>query len=623
MIRSGIILLLALVAIAQATGGHGHGDGHGGGHSAECYYERQIDGRCNNFRQPSLGSAEQYLKRGAEGVAYLDGVREPNTMPNMRTVSNQLFLADDSVLSPHDHNLLWTFFGQFVGHDMMGVHRRGDLNASEIPDSNNSNVWIRVPMEDPNDSLFQRIGPIPPLSVPYMRILRSRGDMVNGVFQIGSDSTAFLDLDTVYGKSDEVSNILRSHQNGLLKSSNYVNYTVVPASGSNVLPTYLGNFGEWIPTLADVGDPTRQIVPVSNQLVLTTTLNIPNRTLAAGDGRSGENYALQLFHGLFLREHNRLAREFKAEHPHWSDERIFQAARRMNIAQYQSIVLYEYLPSVLLNDYSRVGRYHGYDRHTDPTASHLFAFAFRFGHTTVPNTYTLRNQCNNPAFNSSRDGPRSGQSAGTQMGADQIALVGKPENILHALLFIKGAKIDVMFPESLRTIRGANSDIIVQNQMRAAEHGIPGYNHIRKLWHGAPHPDIYDWHGCNANENSPGPDPLSCFLYINSNVTVATILRNNYQKVSNINFYTSVVAEEPRKAAVGQTSARIIADQFRRARDGDRWWFEGEDAGFSRREVRELRRDMRMSVLLDRNFNAHVPSDAFYTPEPEFFSSCV
>jgi peroxidase len=568
---------------------------------------------------PELGGSDRYLKRGAEGVSYVDGVRAPVTEPNVRTVSNELFRGDDTVLTPHGHNLLWTFFGQFITHDMLGVHRKGDLNASEIPDSNNTDVWIRVDMHDPTDPLFPLLRP----EIPFIRIIRSRGDVVNGVFEIGSDSTAFLDLDVVYGKNVNVSELLRSHTDGLLKYRVYSNYTAYPGSASTVPVTQKGDFGEWLPLFVDV-DPARTTVPLSNQLVLQTTLNINNRALATGDGRNAENYALQVIQGLFLREHNRIARQLKQAHPDWSDELLFQKARRLNIAQYQSIVMYEWLPSLLLNDYSRVGRYRGYDNDIDPTASHLFAFALRFGHTTVPNAYTLRNRCNIPPFNSTRDGPRSGQSFGGQMGADQIAQVGIPENILHANLFIAGGKVDVQFPESLRTLRGAVSDVIAQNQMRANEHGLPGYNDIRKLWHGAPHPNIYDYPLCDADENSPAPDPINCFLYINSNTTVASSLRSLYGKVNLINFYTAVVAEEPRRASIGQTSARIVADQFRRSRDGDRWWFEGAEAGFTNQEVRDMRRDLTMSTLLQRNFpNANVQPDAFYIPEVEFFTNCV
>lgn len=630
MLRSVALLLAAVVAVAIATGGggghgHGHGHGHQHPHHDNCYYERQFDGTCNNYDDAELGAAEQWLKRGSEGVHYIDGVREPYTEPSMRQVSNELFRGDDAILSPHGHNLMWTFFGQFVTHDLLGVHRKGDLNLSEIPDSNNSDVWIRVPMLDASDALFQVQPPFPPLTVPYMRVLRSRGEIVDGVFQIGSDSTAFLDLDVVYGKNEHVANLLRKNVGGLLQYRNYVNYTVYPGSGSTVSPTFLGNFGEWLPLFADV-DPNRTFVPLSNQLVGVNVLNVPQRALAAGDGRNAENYALQVIQGLFLREHNRLARQFKIQNPSWSDERLFAAARRWNIAQYQSIVMYEYLPSLLLRDTSRLGRYTGYDDSADPTPTHLFAFAFRFGHTTVPNVYPLLNGCKKPAFNSTRDGPRSGQMFGQQMGADQIAQAGNPENILHPMLYLLGGKIDVQFPESLRTIRGANTDIIVQNQMRAAEHGLPGYHKIRKIWHGAPHADLYASYGpCahSASEHSPSPDPLACFLYINSNTTIATKLRSLYGKITHVNFYTAVVAEEPRLAAVGQTSARIIADQFKRIRDGDRWWFEGNDAGFTNQEIRNLRKNLKMSTLLQRNFpSAHIQTDAFYAPPAEFFSNC-
>lgn len=44
----------------------------------------------------------------------------------MRSVSNDLFRADDSKLQEDGLNLLWVFFGQFITHDLLGVHRRGD-----------------------------------------------------------------------------------------------------------------------------------------------------------------------------------------------------------------------------------------------------------------------------------------------------------------------------------------------------------------------------------------------------------------------------------------------------------------------------------------------------------------
>jgi prostaglandin-endoperoxide synthase 2 len=46
---------------------------------------------------------------------------------------------------------------------------------------------------------------------------------------------------------------------------------------------------------------------------------------------------------LFLREHNRLCAMLEESHPEWDDERVFQTARNINIAQLIKIVVEEYI----------------------------------------------------------------------------------------------------------------------------------------------------------------------------------------------------------------------------------------------------------------------------------------
>lgn len=85
-----------------------------------------------------------------------------------------------------------------------------------------------------------------------------------------------------------------------------------------------------------------------------------------------------------FRWHNVLADRVQAEFPSWSDEDVFQRARRLVIASLQNIIMYEYLPT-LLGDDEPLSNYTGYKPDVHPGISHVFqSAAFRFGHTLIP-----------------------------------------------------------------------------------------------------------------------------------------------------------------------------------------------------------------------------------------------
>lgn len=69
--------------------------------------------------------------------------------------------------------------------------------------------------------------------------------------------------------------------------------------------------------------------------------------LIPGDSRSNQNPQLAIQQIMFVREHNRLAKQLKILNPHWNDERLYQEARRINIAAFQHITYYEWLPILL------------------------------------------------------------------------------------------------------------------------------------------------------------------------------------------------------------------------------------------------------------------------------------
>ena len=64
----------------------------------------------------------------------------------------------------------------------------------------------------------------------------------------------------------------------------------------------------------------------------------------SGDFRTDENIALAGHQTLWFREHNRLVDLLKKSKPTWKPNKLFQEARRINIAQYQHVVYNEFLP---------------------------------------------------------------------------------------------------------------------------------------------------------------------------------------------------------------------------------------------------------------------------------------
>lgn len=209
---------------------------------------------------------------------------------------------------------------------------------------------IKVPADDPW---------LGPFEIRCLEFLRSapaqRRDCLLSWREQTNQVTSFLDASTIYSSNERMSERSRLFLNGLLL------------------------FGR--------GSP-------QDDVCLRGAFS--SNCIRPGDMRSGEQPGLLAMHHVWVLEHNRIANELAEMNLHWSDEKIYQEARRIIGAMVQHITYREFLPLVLGREVCELfdlelngqGYYKSYDVRVNPTIANEFsAAAFRFGHSLIQNTY--------------------------------------------------------------------------------------------------------------------------------------------------------------------------------------------------------------------------------------------
>jgi hypothetical protein len=484
-----------------------------------------IGGVGNNLSNPTWGSAGTDLIRIAAS-AYADGLSAPAgaNRPSARAISNALSdqtdLADPSQdVNTDNQKSLSDYiyvFGQFLDHDL-------DLTTD------NSGQEFDIAANQPGDAFN------PPGVIPFTR---SNFDPATGTTnprqQINS-VTSFIDGSQVYGSDAVTADKLRTHSGGLLKTSAG---DLLPLNNSATFPTG---------TLPMANDAN--IVP-------------ENQLFAAGDVRANENIELTAMQTLFVREHNRIAGQLAKDHPDWNDEQLYQDARRLVIAEIQSITYTEWLPALM--GPNALPAYTGYNPNVNPSIANEFSTAmFRFAHSELDNTVDRLNNdgTDNPAggvdLSQAFFNPTLINTAGV---TDPFS--GKVSTDIDPIL--KGAasgdaqEVDLLAVRDVRNLLfgppgAGGSDLIARDIQRGRDHGLTDYNSMRAAY---------------------GLPRVTSFAQITSDVQVQQKLQQLYGSVDNIDAFVGALAEDHAPGAdVGPLTKAVLVNQFTRLRDGDRFFY--------------------------------------------------
>ncbi|XP_052823062.1 peroxidasin homolog [Octopus bimaculoides] len=546
-----------------------------------CFHKkyRSFDGTCNNLLNPASGASNQAFRRllppryenGFNTPVGWNPSKEYNgiPLPSPRLVSSVLIGSNhvtDDDLSTH----MLMQWGQFVDHDMdlapqsISNARFSDGRGCNETCTNDYPCFpIQVPLNDQRIRNRECLGFSRSSAICnsggtsiFFNTLAPR-EQLNAI-------TAFIDGSNVYGSTFEDASSLRD-----LTSSRGLLQVGASPDGKALLPF----------------DNNGLLANVDCQLEATKR-HLP--CFLAGDHRANEQLALTAMHTLWLRQHNKIATELIQLNPHWDGTLLYHESRKIVGAMMQHITYEHWLPDILgPKGMKLLGKYKGYDPQIDPKISNEFSTAaFRVGHTLIqPIIYRLNEQ-----FQPIRSGNLPLHKA--FFSPYRVVEEGGIDPLLRGLFAVPAKKQmpEEMFNSELteKLFVLANSlgqDLGSLNIQRGRDHGLPSYNEYRAF--------------CGMNK-------ATSFIDLRKEIPDANIrfhLENLYRHPDNIDLFVGGISETPKKnSKVGPTFMCIIVDQFRRLRDGDRFWYENPGV-FTADQLTQLRQVSLARVICDNSDN--------------------
>lgn len=368
-----------------------------------------------------------------------------------------------------------------------------------------------------------------PYGIGMIPFNRSRTDYDGfGVRQQPNEITSYIDASMVYGSDPWRAYALRENVGGRMRTT----------GGGLLLPTD--------------ESPDLQIADNDDGGLGAPVLFV------AGDVRANEQTGLLAMHTLFVREHNRIADQLGviyAGDATWDDERLYQTTRALVGAQIQAITYNEFLPA-LMGGYAPSATDYAYDTGVNAQIANEFSTAFfRLGHSMLNDELLLVDT----------NGQQTGSLTLVESFFNPQLVIDSPELVdktLMGLMSQQANELDTQMIDNVRNflfapMGGMGSDLAALNIQRGRDHGLPDYNTLRAAY---------------------GLTPVSDFADITGNADVQSALASLYGDVGNIDPWVGALAEDHLLgSSLGELMTAAMVDQFTRLRDGDRFFYTGDD----------------------------------------------
>ncbi|XP_031354736.1 chorion peroxidase-like [Photinus pyralis] len=530
---------------------------------------RAADGTCNNFRHPWRGGAVLPMQRFLP-PHYDDDIQTVRQsvlggpLPSARDISS---LVHRDVHQEVDAiTLMFMQWGQFLDHDLTSSAQARMFNRSVPRCCENGGVGTLPPELTHPECLPIRVSGddwfLSQFGIRCMEFVRSaptsRIDCDLGWREQINQVTSYIDASTVYGSDPDVSDLLRTFERGQLRYGRSRNQ-----------------------------GPLQPPDPPRGELCRLGA--ITTDCFRSGDLRAGDQPALVALHTAWLRYHNRLAEKLVSLNPHWSDEKVFQEARKIIGAFVQHITYREFLPILLGKEVIELfglelepkGYYKGYRSKTNPTIANSFSTAaFRFGHSLVQKSFVRTDKRHRIIRNNVT-------LHNEQVNVENIWSLGSVDRLLLGLSNQPIQKRDEFITSELTNhLFQSNGgrfgiDLAAVNIQRGRDHGLPSYTSWRKP--------------CGLISLKTWTD----FEKVMSKSTINRF-KSLYKHFDDIDLFSGGLAERPvRGGIVGPTFACIIAQQFSNLRKGDRFWYENGDfeSAFTPAQLQQIRQTTLAHVL--------------------------